>query len=338
MSEISKTCRVWRRCAALAGLLTMLWVGLGEAAVSLVYPSPKGSVNRSSHLIVKLGSQEITGVKITVNGLASDLLQVGTPEYRKFFQDFLILQPVWDKGSNDVIIEVFIGDKKVETLNADIFYSPKEAPLDVPADYRPSILHVAETEKLCAPCHFMRPTAAQVNNSLEKDNPCYGCHKRMANQKYVHGPTGTFSCAYCHSTQGQPKYATPRRDASLCNECHADKGAELKKRKYLHGPVAAGMCEICHDPHGSENPAQLRQPINQLCLSCHEQVGKEPHITQVTAGQSHPLSDKPDPSDRGRGRPMSCVSCHNPHGGDVRYYFQNNAEDRMQLCQMCHRK
>jgi predicted CXXCH cytochrome family protein len=338
MSKESCIFRGRRWPAAVAGLLAILWGGFAEAAVSLVYPQAKGVVNRSYHLVIKLGSPEITGVKITVNGLASDMLSVGTPEYRKFFQDFLILQPVWDKGRNDIVIEAFTGDTKVETLTADIFYSPKDDPVDVPADYRPSILHAAETEKLCAPCHFMRPTAAQVNNSLEKDNPCYGCHKRMANQKYVHGPAGTFSCAYCHATQGQPRYATPRRDAALCNECHADKAAELKKRKYLHGPVAAGMCEICHDSHGSDNPAQLRQPINQLCLSCHEQVSKEPHITQVSAGQSHPLGDKPDPSDRGRGRTMSCVSCHNPHGGDVRYYFQNNAEDRMQLCQMCHRK
>jgi predicted CXXCH cytochrome family protein len=276
---------------------------------------------------------------VSINGLASDPLPVGTVEYKEAYQDNLILQPVWDKGKNEILIETFIADKKSDTLTATIFYSPANAPLPAPKEFAPAVLHQVELEKLCQGCHNMRPTEAQVTNALEKDNPCYVCHKRMANQKYIHGPTGTFSCGYCHSLKGTPRYNTPLRDIAICYKCHADKKKVFENISFVqHGPVAGGMCEVCHDSHGSENPAQLKLPINQMCLSCHEQVGKDLHVTRTASGETHPLSDKPDPSQRGKGREMSCISCHNPHGGKYRYYFQNDAEDRMQLCQMCHQK
>ena len=319
-------------------MLTIFVPRPGSAAISLIYPPPNSSVDISQHLIIKFNSNDISGAKVTVNGLASDLLPVGTAEYRRFFQDFLILQPVWDRGRNEVVIDSFVDGKKAESLKATIFYVPKGSDLTAPKEFVAARLHLPETEKLCQPCHNMHPTAAQMSSSLDKDNPCYGCHKRMVNHKYVHGPTGTFSCAYCHSLQGEPRYSTPKRDTALCYECHVEQAKKFAKYKYQHGPVAAGMCEICHDPHGSENPAQLKMPINKLCLSCHEHVAKGPHVTRMPSGEGHPVDGRPDPSPRGAGRTLSCISCHNPHGADVRYYFQNNADDRMMLCQMCHQK
>ena len=253
-------------------------------------------------------------------------------------QDFIILQSVWDPGKNDLVVEGFNGDKKLETVTTDIFYNISRDPAAVPPDYRANTVHVPETEKLCSPCHSMNPTALQFENSLDKKNPCYVCHKKMTNVNFVHGPTGTFSCAYCHSLQGKPKYVPVRRDALLCNDCHTDKAAEFKKKKFLHGPVEAGMCEVCHDPHGSANPGQLVRPINELCLSCHEKISTDIHVVRTSSGTGHPLGGVPDPSKPGSGRQLSCISCHNPHGADVRYFFANNFDDRMQLCQMCHNK
>jgi predicted CXXCH cytochrome family protein len=328
----------WLALAFASILLIFITAPGGHAAISLIYPPAKTSVAYSNHLVIKFNNLEVTGAKVTINGLVSDLLPIGTTEYRSYFQDFLVLQPIWDLGKNDIVIETFNGEKKVDSLAATIYYSPKDGAVPVPKEFAPAVLHLAEVEKVCQPCHNMRPTLAQVTNALEKENPCYSCHKRMANRKYVHGPAGTFSCGYCHSLQGQPRYGTPKRDVAICYECHADKAVEFKKFKYLHGPVAAGMCEICHDSHGSDNPGQLRLPINQMCLSCHESIAKGPHVTRTATGDSHPVADKTDPSPKAAGRPMSCVSCHNPHGGEFRYYFQNNAEDRMMLCQMCHQK
>jgi len=319
-------------------LLLLGWSGPVGAAISLIYPPPQTRVNDAEHLVVKLNNPEITGVRITLNGLASDLLNVGTPEYRKSFQDILIVKPVWDPGKNKLTIDGYAGDKQLETVSAEIYYIPKGSTQPAPPEVPAAVLHTPEQEKHCKRCHVMNPTPAQMNESLEKGNPCYTCHKNMLNDTYVHGPTGTFSCAFCHSLQGKPKYATPKRDAALCNECHVDKGTALKKWQFRHGPVDAGMCEICHDPHGSPYPGQLRQPVNKLCLSCHESVATGIHVNRTVSGEGHPLGGKKDPNPAAKGRELSCVSCHNPHGGDVRYFFINNAEDRLQLCQMCHKK
>jgi len=308
------------------------------AGVIMVYPEPGTSVADSRHLVLKLGSTDITGVVVTVNGVTSDSLPVGTVEYKRAFRDFLILQPLWDKGKNELLVETYAGDKKLESFRAELFYAPKGEGVDVPAAFRRAVMHRPEADSLCVPCHIMRPTMKQVLDVPDKDNACYSCHRRMANQKYVHGPVGTYSCAYCHSLQGTPLYATPKRDARLCYECHQEKQKELKGFKFLHGPVAAEMCEICHDSHGSDNPAQLVMPINKLCLSCHEQIATSVHVTALSSGAGHPLSGMSDPSERGRGRELSCVSCHNPHGGKARYYFITGSDNRMELCQSCHNK
>ncbi|KAF0218768.1 MAG: cytochrome C family [Geobacteraceae bacterium] len=320
-------------------LILTLSAVAAHAGITFVYPAQKSWVKRSDYLILKLNNTEINGVKISVNGLASDMLMVGSTEYRKAFKDFVIVQPVWDPGKNEVVVEGFNKEKKIETASTDIFYNQKNDPALTPKEYRANVMHTPEGEELCAPCHNMSPTEAQLNSSPEKGNPCYTCHKRMMSVKFVHGPAGTFSCAYCHSAAGRPKYSAAKRDAVLCNECHAEKDAEFKKRKYLHGPIDAGLCEVCHDPHGSGNPAQLRLPVNELCLSCHEKVGigTEIHAVRTPSGGGHPLSGPKDLSPLRQGKEFCCVSCHNPHSGDARYYFQSNDADKMKLCQLCHK-
>lgn len=304
----------------------------------MVYPEPGSSVTDSRHLVLKLGSEELTGAVVTVNGVSSDPLPVGTVEYRRAFRDFLILQPLWDKGKNQLTVETFIGEKRVESYKAEIFYAPKGEGVDIPSGFRQAVMHRPEADALCTPCHNMRPTMKQVLEVPDRENACFSCHKRLASRKSVHGPVRTYSCGYCHALQGTPLYSTPKRDAGLCYGCHQEKEKEIKGYKFLHGPVAAGMCEICHDPHASENPAQLHMPVNKLCLSCHEQIATGIHVTSLSSGEGHPLFGKADPSDRGKGRELTCVSCHDPHGGKARYYFVTGNDSKMDLCQHCHRK
>lgn len=319
-------------------LLLNWWIPGAMAAVTFVSPAPNTWVARSNYLIVKLNNPEITAVKIDVNGLPGDLMQVSSPEYRKAFQDILIVQPVWDRGRNNVVLEAYAGKDRLEVAQAAFYYAPKGEQATIPPEYAANVFHTPDHEQRCAGCHNMEPTPTQLLSTQEKENPCAGCHRKILDAKYIHGPAGTYSCTYCHKENAKPKYAVLKRDAALCNECHEEKAAEFKKKKYVHGPVAGGMCEVCHDPHGSPYYAQLKAPINELCLSCHESIKKAPHVVRTTTGQGHPVSGFKDPSAPKTGREMSCISCHNPHGNDVRYFFQNNAEDRMQLCQMCHNK
>src|SRR5512145_3283478 len=94
------------------------------AALQLVYPEQASLTVSSRHLILKLGTGEITGVVVTINGVSSESLPVGTPEYKRAFRDFLILQPLWDEGANLLAVDTFNGDKKLESLRTVIFYAP----------------------------------------------------------------------------------------------------------------------------------------------------------------------------------------------------------------------
>lgn len=309
-----------------------------DAAITFAYPSPNSWVRHSDYLVLKLNNPEITGVTISVNGVDSDIMQVGSVEYRKQFQDIVIVQPLWDKGKNEVTVRGFKGSSPLETGQATIFFHPPTDTAQVPQEFHPFVMHTAENEKLCLPCHEMNPIPSTFTGTLGKKSPCYSCHKKMANQLFVHEPVGTFSCGYCHNPGATPKYAVEKRDAPMCSECHADKWEQFKKSKYRHGPIDAGLCEVCHDVHGTPYYGFLRQPANELCLSCHEKIGKTPHAVRSTSGGGHPLSGKPDLSPKSKGRMITCASCHNPHSADVRFYFQSNSEDKMQLCQYCHAK
>lgn len=308
------------------------------AALQLIYPEPASLVVSSRHLILKLGDGEITGVVVSINGVSSDLLPVGTPEYKRAFRDFLILQPLWDEGANLLAVDTFNGDNKLESLRTVIFYAPPASGAVAPAEFKRTTLHRPEAEALCRPCHNMKPTEKQVVDLDDKDNACYACHKRMGREKFVHTPVSMYACVSCHSLKASPKYSLVKQEPQLCFDCHKEMQKEMKGFKFLHGPVAAGMCEICHDHHSSENTAQLHKPINSLCLSCHEKVAKGIHVVPLTDGSSHPISGKVDPSDRGKGRELSCVSCHDPHGGAARYYYVTGNDNRMELCQDCHKK
>src|SRR5512138_1932434 len=128
-----------------------------SAGVIMVYPEPGTSVADSRHLVLKLGGTDITGVVVTVNGVTSDSLPVGTVEYKRAFRDFLILQPMWDKGKNKLLIETYAGDKKLESFKAEIYYAPKGEAVGVPPAFRRAVMHRPEADNLCIPCHNMRP-------------------------------------------------------------------------------------------------------------------------------------------------------------------------------------
>ena len=308
-------------------------------AIEFIYPSPNAAVNSSGHLIFKFNRTEVSSLRITHNDLAGDPVDVGSPEYRNMFQDFLIAQSLWDPGVNRLVVDLFNGAQKIESASMSVYYAPTEnSELKIPPEYAPFTLHRPEKERLCQSCHVMNPTPAQMNSSAERENPCLICHKKMIAVKYVHGPTGTYSCGYCHASKGNPKHSVPKKGATLCYECHVDMSSEIKKKKFIHGPIEAGMCDACHDPHGSQNEFQLLKPVNELCLSCHGHIRNQIHVVRTTTGAAHPLGGMADPSKKATGRQMSCVSCHYPHGGMVRYFFVNNAEDRLLLCQMCHNK
>lgn len=323
----------------LSAIFTLALFPLSAQAIEIIYPADKTVVLRSNFLIIKGGSapalEELT---IDINGEASDPLDISPEEYKTAFADFLILEPTWAAGKNTVVVKGLVGGKVVATSKAEIFYNSYDDPIAIiPQGFQPFVLHTPEKEALCAPCHNMSPTPAELRGATAANNPCASCHVRMFNRPFVHGPEGVFQCVDCHDSSSKPqRWQISKDELTLCGECHVDKIDDFKKNAFVHGPVATGNCVVCHNPHASDQPAQLNAAINLLCSGCHSAVKEGEHVVRGVAGKGHPLAKgknlrQPD-------KTMSCASCHDPHGGAGAAFFIGNITNRFILCQECHKK
>lgn len=307
--------------------------------LSLIYPADKTVVSRSDFLIIKGGDAPLLEeMSVEINGVASDPLDISNAEYKAAFADFLILEPTWSAGKNVIVVKGLVSGKVVATAKAEIYYSSLADPIAIiPRGFQPFVMHTADKEALCAPCHNMAPSVAELKNATTAENPCASCHARMFNQKFVHGPEGVFQCIDCHDSQSTPqRWQVVKTELVLCGECHTEKIDSIKKNAFVHGPVASGSCTICHNPHAAGEPAQLNTPINQLCNSCHSSIKEGEHVVRGVSGKGHPLSKAKDPLNPERA--ISCVSCHDPHSSASTSLFRRNEKSRFALCQNCHKK
>lgn len=114
--------------------------------------------------------------------------------------------------------------------------------------------------------------------------------------------TGDGNCGDCHSGAHQPfaeewaasrhaNVSASRAANPTCVRCHDGRGALDSwgvDANYAEKGTATAYqpttCAVCHDPHGSDNPAQLRFPVDSpdeqknLCVRCHMRVA-EPSVT-----------------------------------------------------------
>ncbi|WP_305044171.1 cytochrome c3 family protein [Geoalkalibacter sp.] len=321
-------------CTAL--LVGLLLVALPAQALRIVYPADKTYVTKSNYLILKTDDPAITGVTVNLNGTESDLIDISDEVYRNAFGDIIILIPAWNPGRNQIVVAAFKEDRRVAREAATIVYLPSLNTYP-PKDFAAFVMHSAQGEALCAPCHHMNPTPAQLRGDTAATNPCGDCHKGMLERKYVHGPAGVWDCVSCHASDSRPnRYRLTASEAELCNGCHTDKTEEFKNRKYAHGPVGVGLCTVCHDPHAADEKSFLRGKPNEVCLACHEGLDKGSHVVRGVGGKGHPLTGPRNPLDERK--EFSCVSCHDPHGGEGQFLFVREVTSSFGLCQLCHKK
>ncbi len=141
-----------------------------------------------------------------------------------------------------------------------------------------------------------------------------GCHAKVLDFKFLHGPTAVQACDACHeyADPTQHTFALKRQGAALCSFCHLDKTG--KEGPVVHEPVEKGECTKCHSPHGSSSRKQLKADnARALCITCHDKVvdAKFVHGPAVT----------------------DCTSCHRSHSGDLPKLL---VKERQALCMGCH--
>jgi predicted CXXCH cytochrome family protein len=238
------------------------------------------------------------------------------------------------------------------------------------------VLHGPVAAGSCLSCHEVKESGGTVRITLAggvtADNEtalCLTCHDDMAarlKQKAVHAPVAGGACSSCHDPHGSDfRFMLPAEGTASCLTCHSDI-QEAMGAAFTHEP-AKQACTVCHDPHAGPFAGQTRVELNLLCLSCHSDTpiaapdpGELPPPEtaawpKLAAGMAkagrrlpplrnakygHPTVKHPvaGPTDLIEAtRPLTCASCHNPHGGASRQLFRYGASSGMELCLKCHK-
>jgi predicted CXXCH cytochrome family protein len=173
------------------------------------------------------------------------------------------------------------------------------------------------------------------------------------------GSQGKIICNSCHKIHNAPQdtkiLVQKNKASSLCIECHVAKYNQVAETKHdlrvsnpeaknIKGQTAvqAGVCMVCHLPHRGQGPkiwarepADDKDPIARLCLSCHNEHGPAEKKLVGPADRTHPYNvviGKAKGSDGdttlplfspvgvkitdGKSGLVSCGSCHDVHRWD----------------------
>jgi predicted CXXCH cytochrome family protein len=233
-----------------------------------------------------------------------------------------------------------------------------------------AVVHVPVAAATCEDCHTDPDTTGKIGlrSGATRDNTapiCITCHTDVggtAKLPGAHPPAAAGDCAGCHDPHGADAAALLSSSAAdLCLSCH-DTVASAVKQASPHAPAPAN-CTLCHDAHGTPHRRQLRAAVNLLCQSCHlgtpssadmksaflQRELPEAEVRFVRdarrisldplARHGHPTASHPvAASEGGAGNtPLTCVSCHQPHGASTRQLFQFGARGAMDLCISCHK-
>ncbi|ACO04288.1 MAG TPA: hypothetical protein DEP48_01315 [Persephonella sp.] len=297
-----------------------------------IYQEEFASVSvRLSQDEVKKGSH----ILINVNGAREYKIKISKD--RDTFCKSVKIRP----GENKIKVIYYSSDGIEGEKEVSVFlYSPiyKEAE-EPPYIYEEVAFHQKENENKCSKCHDMRSLKPEVIPPSPESSPCYSCHKVLTSRARVHAPSANYVCNYCHIDEGKSyeRYETPFPIADTCFSCHEFRKKVWWNKKYIHGPTSTGQCNICHNPHSSDNLFFVKKPIWNLCTSCHSEKASGVHVVAgFVYGKSHPTKGRPDPSRPGR--ELVCSSCHNPHGSNYKFFFNNDYTGDRYICLMCHKK
>lgn len=180
-------------------------------------------------------------------------------------------------------------------------------------------IHGPVNVNACDACHTLADAKTHKFTLLRSpDKLCTFCHQMdTAGAKIVHKPLATGQCQSCHDPHGgfDRNLLRAKSMGDLCKTCHQNM---TKDHKSIHGPVAAGACGACHQPHLSANDHLLVKPANQLCLTCHTEMGDQLKHVQFA---HKPVTDG------------DCIQCHDPHASDNAPVLKAAP---LQLCTTCH--
>ncbi len=232
-----------------------------------------------------------------------------------------------------------------------------------------TFLHGPTAVQACDACHdYKDPARHTFELKREGRDLCAFCHidKSGTEGPVVHDPVAKGQCLSCHDPHGSVSRRMLKRETvpTLCADCHAD----VLKGSHAHEPAVTD-CTACHQAHTSDHAMLLTTTRRELCLTCHQDVGKtaggaifahEPAQGDCLQCHKPHASDQPgillaSPADlcischqdvgkeaAAAGHPhsvvsdaRSCLNCHSPHGSD---HANQLSRDTVSTCLVCHKQ
>jgi predicted CXXCH cytochrome family protein len=188
-------------------------------------------------------------------------------------------------------------------------------------DYNIHSKQVAEWNVGCERCHgpgsehVAHPSRANILDPARMDyvranDTCVQCHSQgrpLTNPiegKYYDWPVG-----YHVGLNLADFWQLEEHKLGETTFTHFPDGTAHKNRMQGNDFVQSVMyrrgitCFSCHDVHGTENNAQLRKPVDKLCLDCHGPMSPNGPRTATLEEHTHHKKDSPG---------SQCVACHMP--------------------------
>lgn len=172
---------------------------------------------------------------------------------------------------------------------------------------------------------------------LVGDETCLSCHDDIGENyaKTLHGALSEFSsggksvilCESCHgpgsahAEEMDPELiVNPAKDdqfeeSSTCLTCHNTE--QFDNWTFAHHNGGDVSCSSCHKVH-TEAKEWTQEEVLDLCYQCHAEVRAETMMPS-----HHPV----------REGKMSCLDCHNPHGGQTAFSMEFTNRE---MCFSCH--
>lgn len=155
----------------------------------------------------------------------------------------------------------------------------------------------------CALCHEDLSKAFARNRHHVIDKMALGKTKEDFRGKVCescHGPGAKHAESVDPKDIRQPAKLPGMEATKICQSCHFNSKTLSGRDMSAHGRNQV-QCTTCHKIH--EAPARdvsASKQVTQLCQGCHSSV-----VAEFKRPHHHPVPEEA----------MSCVDCHNPHGG-----------------------
>jgi len=168
------------------------------------------------------------------------------------------------------------------------------------------------------------------------DEICLDCHGDIGEnyEKSMHGALSLYSsknkpvlCESCHGPGSahaeemdpaliiNPADEDQFEGSSTCLSCHNEE--QFDNWTFAHHNSADLNCSSCHKIH-VEHREWSQEYVLDLCYGCHAEIR-----AQTFMPSHHPV----------REGYMSCLDCHNPHGGEVDFAQEFTSREK---CLSCH--